>query len=385
MSFGSTRDDVRRDIRARLSSDGGVPRDHGRDVEKFFSTTVPALGARGLFGLLMPKEYGGSAHSVSEYVVALETIGEFDMMAAYSINEHSTIGSLPLVQYGSAEQRAELLPQMASGSMLAAFCLTEPASGSDVRTLATTAEPEQDGFVLNGKKIHISLAHHAGMFTVLAEVPSLEGKRQKTAFLLPAHQQGVSLGPENSSPPGYLIPVAGSVVLEDCFASRAQILGEVGRGGGIFRSALEIARVGLTAAYVGGASDALTRCLDHVQNRSSFGHKLSEHQLVQAKLADMSIDVEASRQMVAHAAALLDASPAEATAASARAKVFAIEAAQRVGEQAVQLFGGKAFLEQPPIDWYMRDAKMGAILGGTSEIMRLLIAKDLLKARESAG
>lgn len=375
---------IRDDIHARLTSDGGVPRDHGRDVEKFFATTVPALAERGLFGLLMPPEYGGSGYSVAEYVVALETIGRFDMMAAYSINEHSTIGSLPLVQHGSADQRLQLLPRMADGSMLAAFCLTEPASGSDVRQLLTTAVPEGDGFRISGKKIHISLAHHAGMFTVLAEVPSAQ-KRQKTAFLLPATQEGVGLGPENSSPPGYLIPVAGSVVLDDCFAGPEQVLGDVGRGGGIFRSALEIARVGLTAAYVGGASDAMSRCLDHVENRRSFGQKLSEHQLVQAKLADMSIDVEASRRLVAHAAELLDSDPAHATAASARAKVFAIEAAQRVGDQAVQLFGGKAFLEQPPIDWYLRDAKMGAILGGTSEIMRLLIAKDLLKAHETAS
>jgi alkylation response protein AidB-like acyl-CoA dehydrogenase len=379
-----TPDEVIDDVTKRLAADGGVPSDHGRDIDTFFSRTVPALGERGMFGLLIPAEFGGSGYDVTQYVAALETLGRHDMMAAYSVNEHSTIGSLPLVQSGTADQRSQLLPEMAAGRTLAAFCLTEPASGSDVRTLATTAEPDGDGFRIDGKKIHISLAHHAGMFTVLAEVPG-PSRREKTAFLVPADAPGLSLGPENSSPPGYLIPVAGSVVLESCHAGRDQVLGEVGRGGGIFRSALEIARVGLTAAYVGGASDALDRCLEHVQTRRSFGQSLAEHQLVQAKLADMSIDIEAARLLVRHAAQMLDTAPEHATAASARAKVFAIEAAQRVGDQAVQLFGGKAFLDQPPVDWYLRDAKMGAILGGTSEIMRLLIAKDLLKSRQPAA
>lgn len=370
---------VRAEITERLHADGGVPRDHGRDIDKFFSTTAPALGERGLWGLLMPKEYGGSGLTVEEYVVAQQVLGSYDMMAAYSINEHSTIGSLPLVQSGTEEQRATLLPKMASGEMLAAFCLTEPASGSDIRNLATKAVADAGGYRLNGKKIHISLAHHAGMFTVLAEIPSDTGKGLKTAFLVPADEPGVSLGPENSSPPGYLIPVAGSVVLTDYLGSEESILGQIGKGGSIFRHALEIARVGLTAAYIGGADDALARSLHHVQNRSSFGQQLSQHQMIQQKLADMSIDIEAGRLLVQYAAQRIDTDPDNATGASARAKVFGIEAAFRVGTEAVQLHGGRAFLEQPPIDWYMRDAKMGAILGGTSEIMRLLIAKDLLK------
>lgn len=379
------RSDVQGHIRALLTSDGGVPADHGRDVDRFYADTVPALAKRGLFGMLIPQAYGGCGYTVEQYVAAIEEVAAYDMMAAYSINEHSTIGTLGLVQYGSAQQKSDLLPALAAGEMLAAFCLTEPASGSDITTLGTHAEPRETGYVLNGKKIHISLAHHARLFTVLAQVTGPDGPGRKAAFLISRDNPGLSNGPENSSPPGYLIPIAGSVVLDGCAVEESDVLGAVGAGGRIFKQALETARVGLAAAYVGNGRDALSRTVERVVERRSFGQRVADHQMVQAKIADMHVAVEAGRQLVRHAARVIDTEPESATAVCAAAKVFVTEAAQRIGADAVQLFGGAAFLVEPPVDWYLRDAKMGDILGGTSEVMRLLIAKDVIGKQAAAA
>lgn len=361
----------------------GVPFDHGRDVDTFFSATVPALAERGLFGMLIPERFGGAGYTVTQYVDALAVLAEHDAMAAYSVNEHSTIGSLGLVQYGDPKQQEQWLPRIARGETLAAFCLTEPKSGSDVTNLATTALPAGDAYRIDGMKVHISLAHHAGLFTVLAEIPG-DDRRHKTAFLVESDRPGLRLGPHNSSPPGFLIPVAGSTIFENCVVDRDAILAEVGEGGRIFKAALEIARAGLSAVYVGASADALQRCLDWTMNRYSFGRPLTEHQSVQHHLADMSIQLEASRQLVAHAARVLDHAPDRATGPAATAKVFATEAARSIGATAVQLFGGQAFLEERPVHWYMTDAKMGEILAGTSEIMRMLIYKELARTYESS-
>lgn len=370
--------DVQSDIRELLLGQDGVPADHGRDVDRFYAETVPALAERGLFGLLIPQAYGGRGYTVEQYVEAIEEIAAHDMMSAYSVNEHSTIGTLGLVQHGSEQQKSELLPGLASGDVLAAFCLTEPASGSDITSLGTQAEQRDGGYVLTGKKIHISLAHHARLFTVLAQVKGPEGSAPKAAFLVSRNTPGLSNGPENSSPPGYLIPVAGSVVLDGCEVADSDVLGTVGAGGRIFKQALETARVGLAAAYVGNGRDALSRTVGRVVERRSFGQRVADHQMVQSKIADMHVAVEAGRQLVRHAARVIDTEPESATAVCAAAKVFVTEAAQRIGADAVQLFGGAAFLVEPPVDWYLRDAKMGDILGGTSEVMRLLIAKDVI-------
>ncbi len=372
-------DPVRARWRAALAAADATLMEHGRDVPSFFARTVPELGRLGYFGLMVPERYGGSGYRVAEYVAALQVLGEHDLMAAYSVNEHCTIGTLPLVEHGTPEQKERWLPDMATGQRLAAFCLTEPASGSDVTSLAMKATPTDGGYRLNGKKIHISLAHHAELFTVLAEIPREGDKDQKAAFVIERGAAGFGHGPENSSPSGYLIPVAGSVELEDCHADESRILGGIGGGGSIFRAALEIARVGLAAAYVGGAVDALQRCLERSVSRTSFKKPIGEHQLIQAKLADMSIGSEAAKLLVAAAAQAIDEGSPDAMAASARAKVFATETVRNIGIEAVQIFGGQAFLEERRMDWYLRDAKMGEILGGTSEIMRILIAKDLLK------
>jgi len=314
-----------------------------------------------------------------EYVVALETIPELDPMAAYVVNEHSTIGGLGVSTNGSRSQRDAYLHNLATGEMLAAFGLTEPGHGSDVTSLKTTAVKKGDKNILEGKKIHISLAAHADLFTVVAAVAD-GTERLSTAFLIERENKGLRLGEENSSPPGYLIPGAGSNVLDHCEVDSSALLGEVGKAGKVSRGVLEIGRFGLASIYVGSSQNALNRSLAYAKERTQFGKPISDFQAIQFKLADMRVGIQAARLLVKDAAMMYDRG--ESTIESgAIAKLFTTEMARNVGIEAIQIHGGQSYLSNPPVDWLMRDAKMGEILGGTSEVMRLLISKKLLKSQ----
>jgi len=346
----------------------------------FFKTTWPILGELGFLGFLISKENGGRGYSAQEYVIALETIAELDPMAAYVINEHSTIGGLGISTSGSQGSKDKYLDKLATGKMLAGFGLTEPNHGSDVSSLNTTAVKVGDKYIIDGKKIHISLAANADLFTVVAAVKQ-DSKRLSTAFLIEKSNKGLRLGEENSSPPGYLIPGAGSIILEACEVDQDAMLGDVGKAGKVSRGVLEIGRFGLAAIYVGNSQTALNRSAKYATERTQFGKPISDFQAIQFKLADMRVGIQAARLLVRDAARMYD--HGESTIESgAIAKLFTTEMARNVGIEAIQIHGGHSFLANPPIDWFMRDAKMGEILGGTSEVMRLLISRKILKAQE---
>ena len=186
-----------------MSVGDGLTGDHNRDEDAFFKTTWPLLGELGYLGFLIPAEYGGQNFSASEYTVAIETIAEYDPMAAYSINEHSTIGSLGLVKFGTQAQKKKYLPLLASGKLVAAFGLSEPEHGSDVTSITTSAVKKGNKYVLSGKKIHLSLAAKADLYTVVASVRDGGGVKN-TMFLVERTGNGLRLGTENTSPAGYI-------------------------------------------------------------------------------------------------------------------------------------------------------------------------------------
>ena len=373
-------ENIRTEILDKINANGNFPTGHGRDVEKFWKTTWHLLGELGFLGFLISKENGGRGFSAVEYVIALETIAELDPMAAYVINEHSTIGGLGVSTTGSQLQKDQYLDKLATGKMLAGFGLTEPGHGSDVTSLKTIAEKAGDKYVINGKKIHISLAAQADIFTVVAGV-DVDGKFLNTAFLIEKANPGLRMGEEDSSPHGYLIPGAGSIELENCEVSVDAILGEIGKAGKVSRGVLEIGRFGLAAIYIGNSQTALNRSAKYATERTQFGKPISDFQAIQFKLADMRVGIQAARLLVRDAARMYD--NGESTIESgAVAKLFTTEMARNVGIEAIQIHGGHSYLADPPIDWFMRDAKMGEILGGTSEVMRLLISRKILKAQE---
>ena len=367
---------IRNEILNKIKSHGGFACEHGRDEGKFFQMTWPILGELGFLGFLISKEMGGRGFSALEYVIALETIAGLDPMAAYVINEHSTIGGLGVSTSGSKSQKDKYLDKLATGKMLAAFGLTEPEHGSDVTSLSTTAVKVGDKYIIDGKKIHISLAARADLFTVIAGV-SENSKKLSTAFLIEKTNKGLRIGEESTSPSGYLIPSAGSVLMEKCEVDSGAMLGEVGKAGTVSRGVLEIGRFGLAAVFVGSSQTALNRSVKYANKRTQFGKPISSFQAIQFKLADMRIGIQAARLLVRDAARLYD-NGESTTEAGAIAKVYATEMARNVGIEAIQIHGGYSYLEKPPIDWYMRDGKMGELLAGTSEVMRLLISRNVL-------
>lgn len=371
---------IRSEILNKIHSNGKFPYDHGRDEDKFFKNTWPLLGELNFLGFLIAKENGGRGFSALEYVIALETIAEIDPMAAYVINEHSTIGGLGVTTSGSKSQKEKYLNKLANGKMLAAFGLTEPEHGSDVTSVSTKAVQVGDKYIIDGKKIHISLAARADLYTVVAGV-SVNSKVQNTAFLIERTNKGLRIGDENTSPPGYLIPGAGSIILEQCEVDSGAMLGEIGKAGKVSRGVLEIGRFGLAAVFVGSSQTALNRSIKYANERAQFGKPISSFQAIQFKLADMRIAIQAARLLVRDAAKMYD-NGESTTEAGAIAKVFATEMARQVGIEAIQIHGGYAYLEKPPVDWYMRDGKMGELLGGTSEVMRILISKNILTSKE---
>ena len=370
---------VREEIIRSMSDNKDLTGGHKRNREAFFNNTWPLLGNLGFPGSLMPEANGGKDLSATEYATAMETIAEFDPMAAYSINEHCSIGSLCIVKFGSEDQKKKYLPDMAKGKIIGAFGLTEPEHGSDVTSISTKAQKDGDGYVLNGKKIHLSLAADADLYTVTTSV-MLNEKPQGTMFLVERSNKGLKVGSEDTSPDGYIIPGAGSIILEDCKVPASALLGDIGGAAKIFQGVGEIGRVGISAAYVGSSQTALLRSVKWAKNRIQFGKPIASFQSLQFKLADMKTKIQAARLLVQNAARLIDehAERSVILEASAMAKSFTMDMAEEVGSEAVQIHGGYAYLEDPPIDWYLRDGKMGKIIGGTTEIMKVLISRGIL-------
>tara|TARA_Y100000588_G_C14264450_1_gene929134 strand:- start:606 stop:1751 length:1146 start_codon:yes stop_codon:yes gene_type:complete len=373
---------IREEILQKIKSHGKFPDNHGRDVAVFWEKTWPMLGELGFLGFLISKENGGRGYSAQEYVIALETIAGLDPMAAYVINEHSTIGGLGVSTTGSQLQKDKYLDKLATGKILAGFGLTEPGHGSDVTSLKTTAVKDGGNYLINGKKIHISLAEQADIFTVVAGVPTDE-KNLNTAFLIEKANPGLRMGEENSSPEGYLIPGAGSIEMDNCVVGADMMLGEVGKAGKVSRGVLEIGRFGLASIYVGNSQTALNLCVQYAHKRNQFGKPISNYQAIQFKLADMRVGIQAARLLVRDAARIYDEGKSTIES-GAMAKLFTTEMARNVGIEAIQIHGGHSYLADPPIDWFMRDAKMGEILGGTSEVMRMLISRKVLASQEES-
>jgi len=371
---------VREEIIKAMSGVNELTGGHKRNRDVFFKKTWSLLGDLGFPGFLMPEEYGGRDLSASEYAMAMETIAEFDPMAAYTINEHCSIGSLCIVKFGSEAQKKKYLPSLASGKIIGAFGLTEPDHGSDVTLISTKAEKDGDGYVLNGKKIHLSLAANADLYTITTSV-TVNEKAQGTMFILERNNKGLKNGLEDTSPAGYIIPGAGSIILEDCKVPSSALLGEIGGAAKIFRGVGEVGRIGISAAYVGSSQTAYERSVKWAKKRIQFGKPLASFQSIQFKLADMKTKVQAARLLVRNAAQMIDDGEEDEAIveASAMAKSFTMDMAHEVGSEAVQIHGGYAYLEDPPVDWYMRDGKMGGIIGGTTEVMKILISRRILK------
>lgn len=350
----------------RFDREGGQP-------EEF----IQALRDMGLFGLIIPEELGGLGLSNAAYARVLEQTSSHDSSVSLTIGAHSSIGMKGLLLFGSDEQKQRYLPRLASGEMIAAFCLTEAGAGSDAASIRTRAVRNEDGsWTLDGEKIWITNGGIAQFYTVFARTDTPEGKI--TAFIVEAGWDGVSHGPHEDKM-GIRASSTTTVAFSGVRVPPENVLGEVGKGFKVAMSILNSGRTGLGGGAVGGMRTLLRLATQQANQRQQFGQPIARFGLVREKLAQMAVDCFAAESTVWMVAHLIDSGCSDYSVEAAISKVFASEAVQRASYEALQIAGGNGFMREFPYEQITRDTRILSIFEGTNEILRLYIALSGLK------
>ena len=346
--------------------------------EEFPYGIVAKMGRMGLFGLPFPEEFGGMGGDYFALCLALEELARVDSSVAITLEAGVSLGSMPLFRFGSAEQKASWLPRLCTGEVLGAFGLTEPGGGSDAGALRTTARIDGDEWVLNGTKAFItnSGTDITGLVTVAAVTGRREnGKPEISAIIVPSGTPGFTVSRKYSKV-GWNASDTRELSFQDCRVPFANLVGERGRGYAQFLQTLDEGRVAIAAIGVGLAQGCVDECLRYVGEREAFGHRIGEYQAIQFKIAEMEARTHTSRLAYYQAAAkMLRGEPFKREAAIA--KLVSSEAAMDNARDATQVFGGYGFMNEYPVGRFYRDAKILEIGEGTSEVQKMLIARDL--------
>jgi acyl-CoA dehydrogenase len=355
-----------------------APLVHLMDEEQQFAQgLVGKLFELGLMGIEVPEELGGAGGSFFDAVLAIEAISTVDPAVAVLVDVHNTLVVNALRRWGGEAQQRAWLPKLAQ-STAGAYALSEAGSGSDAFALQTRAEPVGDNYRLNGRKLWISNAREAGLFIVFATVDPAAGYRGITAFLVEAGTPGFTVGRKEDKL-GIRASSTCELLLDHCMVPRENLLGESGKGYKIAIETLNEGRIGIGAQMVGLAEGAWGHAARYAKERKQFGKAIAEFQAVQFALARMATRIEAARLLVYNAARLRDAGKPYVKEA-AMAKLFASEVAESVASESVEIFGGNGFVRDYPAEKYYRDAKVGKIYEGTSNMQLATIAKQVLGA-----
>jgi alkylation response protein AidB-like acyl-CoA dehydrogenase len=336
---------------------------------------IRKLFALGLMGIEIPEEYGGSAGSFFDSVLAVEMLSAVDPALGLVLDVQNTLVASALLRWGSPEQKKCYLPRLATDTV-GAYALSEAGAGSDAFALQTRAEKRGDAYRLNGRKLWISNAKEAGLFIVFATVDASAGYKGITSFLVDKDAPGFSVGRKEDKL-GIRASSTCELILDDCEVAATQVLGEVGSGYKIAMETLNGGRIGIGAQMLGLAEGAWSHAVEHAKQRKQFGKTLAEFQAMQFQLAEMATDIEAARLMVYNAARLKDAG-LEFRKEAAMCKYFASHTAERVASLAVEVLGGSGFVKESPVEKLYRDAKIGKIYEGTSFMQLAAIAKMAL-------
>jgi butyryl-CoA dehydrogenase len=339
------------------------------------------LAQLGLMGVCVPEEYGGAGADFLSYILVLEEISRADAGVGVTVGVHTSAVTLPILNFGTDEQRARFVPPLARGEVIGAFALTETEAGSDAGALRTTAEPDGDGWRISGTKQFISTARFAGTILLFARTdPSTPGARGVSAFILDADHIRVT-GEEEKL--GLNSSTTNSIAVEDQHVDQDRLLHEEGKGFSVAMATLDGGRIGIGAQALGIAQAAYDFARNYALERKQFGKRIGEFQAIQWKLADMATEIDAARLLV-YRAAWLKQQGRPHTEAGAKAKLFASEMARRQTAEAIQILGGYGYTKEFPVERYYRDAKITEIYEGTSEIQRLVIARSILGLQQRA-
>ncbi|MDO7672248.1 MAG: acyl-CoA dehydrogenase family protein [OM182 bacterium] len=341
----------------------------------FPAEALAGLAELGFYGMLVPEQHGGCDIGYVAAALVLEEIGVADAACSTIVSVTNSVGCMPLLQYGTAQQQRDFLSPLARGEKLAAFCLTEPQAGSDASGLKTRAERQGDNYILNGTKQFITSGKNADLAIVFAVTDPAAGKRGISAFVVPTETPGYRVASVETKM-GQRASDTCQIVFENCSIPAVNLLGEEGQGYKIALGNLEGGRIGIAAQCIGIARAALEAATLYSREREAFAKPLSEHQAVAFKLADMATQIAAARQLTLHAAALKDAGEPCLSEAS-MAKLFASEMAERVCSDAIQIHGGYGYLQDFPVERYYRDVRACQIYEGTSEVQKMVISRAL--------
>jgi alkylation response protein AidB-like acyl-CoA dehydrogenase len=337
------------------------------------------LAELGLMGACVPEEYGGAGADFLSYILVLEELSRADAGVGVTVAVHTSAATLPILTYGSDEQKSRFVPPLARGEHLGAFALTEAEAGSDAGALRTKAEPTSDGWAITGAKQWITNGSHAGTFILFARTdPETAGARGVSAFILDAEHVRVTREEEKL---GLNSSVTNDIVIEGAEVGRDRLLHEENRGFRVAMGTLDGGRIGIAAQALGIAQAGYEVARGYASERRAFGHRIADFQAIQHKLADMSMEIDAARLLV-YRAAWLKQQGRKHTEEGAKAKLFASEMARRQTAEAIQILGGYGYTKEFPVERYYRDAKITEIYEGTSEIQRLVIARSILGMTE---
>jgi alkylation response protein AidB-like acyl-CoA dehydrogenase len=348
------------------------------ESQTFPVEVLKKLAGLGFLGVLVPPQHQGAGLGYVEYVSIIEEISRVDGAIGLSVAAHNSLCTSHILTFGSETQKARYLPKLATGESLGAWGLTEPEAGSDASGTQTTAVRDGDGYVLNGAKTFTTHGTYGDVFVLMAVTDRAKDNRGISAFIVEKGTRGLRAGKKENKL-GCRASDTSEVILDDCRIPAGNLLGLEGEG---FINCLEIldgGRISIAALAVGMAQGAFDAALKYAKQRKQFGQPIAEFQAIQWKLADMATEIEAARLLTYRAAVLKDQKK-RSTKESSMAKLYASEMSVRVANEAIQIFGGYGYVKEYPVEKFYRDAKICTIGEGTSEIQRLVIARQLLRS-----
>ncbi|CAN2325783.1 Acyl-CoA dehydrogenase related to the alkylation response protein AidB [Fusobacterium sp. oral taxon C10] len=349
------------------------------EEERFPVETVKKMAKIGIMGIPIPKEYGGAGGDNLMYAMAVEELSKACATTGVIVSAHTSLGTWPILKFGTEKQKQKYLPKLASGEWIGAFGLTEPNAGTDAAGQQTMAvqDPETGEWILNGSKIFITNAGYANVYVIIAMTDKSKGLKGISAFIVEANTPGFSIGKKEMK-----LGIRGSstceLIFENCRIPKENLLGDKGKGFKIAMMTLDGGRIGIAAQALGIAAGALGEAIGYAKERKQFGRSLAQFQNTQFQIANLDVKVEAARLLV-YKAAWRESNNLPYSLDAARAKLFAAETAMEVTTKAVQIFGGYGYTREYPVERMMRDAKITEIYEGTSEVQRMVIAANVIK------
>ncbi len=344
--------------------------------ETFPREIINKMGEYGLMGIPIPEEYNGAGADFISYILAINEISRVSATVGVILSVHTSVGTNPILYFGTEEQKQKYVTKLAAGEYLGAFALTEPNAGSDSASIRTRAVREGDHYILNGSKIFITNGGEADTYVTFAVTDSSKGKQGISAFIVEKDTPGLMIG-KHEKKMGLLGSNTVELIFDGAKVPASQLLGEEGEGFKIAMANLNVGRIGIAAQALGIAEAALEHSVNYARERKQFGRAIAEQQAIQFKLADMATKVEAARLLVYSAADRYQSGQLSGKIAS-MAKTFASDTAMEVTTEAIQIFGGYGYTREYPVERLFRDAKITQIYEGTNQIQRLVIARHLL-------